>query len=66
MLGQDRSPIPLPNETTILTIDDGAEMSLTVPDAPPSQSSSGGGSGGEKKLKEMGRIYLTDQRVRST
>ncbi|KAJ6627359.1 hypothetical protein B0H10DRAFT_1994088, partial [Mycena sp. CBHHK59/15] len=53
---------PLPNESTITTIDSGVEMVLRVPDAPPSQSASAGGSGGSKTLKAMGRISVTDQR----
>ncbi|EJD01682.1 uncharacterized protein FOMMEDRAFT_89738 [Fomitiporia mediterranea MF3/22] len=63
MLDQQRSPIPLLNEITILTIDDGAEITLIIPNTPPSEGSSGEGVGGEKKLKETGRIYLTDQRL---
>ncbi|CAL1700080.1 unnamed protein product [Somion occarium] len=63
MLSPDRSPIPLPDELIIRTIDSGAELSLTIPDAPPSRSSTSGGSGGAKKLKEVGRLWLTDQRL---
>lgn len=65
MLSPDRSPIPLPDELIIRTIDSGVELSLTVPDAPPSGSSASGGSGGTKKFKEIGRLWLTDQRVRA-
>ncbi|KAL5527864.1 hypothetical protein ACEPAG_6665 [Sanghuangporus baumii] len=63
MLDQRRNPIPLPNEVTVLSIDDGAEVQLFIPNAPPAQGSTAGGTGGEKKLKETGRIYLTDQRL---
>ena len=67
MLKHDRSPIPLPNEHTITSIETGADLSLTVPDVPPTTSSStAGGSGGAKKLKASGRIWLTDQRVRGS
>lgn len=63
MLSPARSPIPLPHELTIRTIDAGAELTLIIPDSPPSSSSPSGGSGGSKKLKEVGRLWLTDQRV---
>ncbi|KAF7969929.1 hypothetical protein HWV62_20081 [Athelia sp. TMB] len=62
MIGPDGTPVPLPHEQTIKTIDSGVELSLTIPDAPPSSSSNAGGSGGTKKLKESGRLWLTDQR----
>ena len=64
MLDDHRNPIPLPHEMTLLTIDDGAEVTLTIPDAPPSGSSTAGGSGGSKRLNGTGKILLTDQRVR--
>lgn len=64
MLKHDRSPIPLPNEQTITSIETGTDLSLTIPDVPPTTSSStAGGSGGAKKLKAFGKIWLTDQRV---
>ncbi|CCM02319.1 uncharacterized protein FIBRA_04411 [Fibroporia radiculosa] len=63
MLSPSRSPIPLPHELTIRTVDSGVELSLTVPDAPPSRSADSGGSGGAKKLKDVGRLWLTDQRL---
>lgn len=63
MLDSSRNPVPLPNEMTVLTIENGAELMLTIPDAPAQQSSASGGSGGVRKLKETGRIQLTDQRV---
>lgn len=58
------NPVPLPNETIIQTVE-AAEVTLTIPDALPSGSSTAGGSGGETKLKEIGKIWLTDQRVRA-
>lgn len=63
MLNPDRSPVPLKNEMTITAIDSGVDLALTIPDAPPSNSSSAGGSGGVRKLKAIGKIWLTDQRV---
>ncbi|KAI0080774.1 hypothetical protein K474DRAFT_95913 [Panus rudis PR-1116 ss-1] len=56
MLSPDRSPIPLPDELIIRTVDSGVELSLTVPNGPSN-------SGGSKKLKEVGRLWLTDQRI---
>jgi len=63
MLSPARSPIPLPHELTIRTVDGGAELTVSIPDAPPAGSSSSGGSGGSKKLKDVGRLWLTDQRL---
>ncbi|ETW84219.1 hypothetical protein HETIRDRAFT_146807 [Heterobasidion irregulare TC 32-1] len=63
MLKEDRTPIPLPGETTIMTIHTGAEVALTIPDAPPSAGATSGGSGGTKKLEAVGRLWLTDQRL---
>ncbi|KAF5364138.1 hypothetical protein D9756_000140 [Leucocoprinus leucothites] len=62
MLTPNRSPVPLPDELTITTVDTGVELSLIVPDAPPSGDAVAGGSGGTKRLKSMGKIWLTDQR----
>ena len=42
MLDQKRVPVPLPDEINILTIDEGAEVILTVPE-----------SGSVKRLKEI-------------
>jgi len=64
MLNPNRTPVPLPNEITIMTVDSGADLSLTIPDTPPSTSATSGGSGGERKLKGIGKLFLTDQRVR--
>jgi hypothetical protein len=63
MLNPNRSPVPLRNEMTVTTIDSGVDIALTIPDVPPSSSSNGGGFGGVRRLNEVGKIYLTDQRV---
>jgi hypothetical protein len=65
MLDDTRSPVPIAHEMTITTIESGAELTLTIPDAPPAGTSASGGSGGSKKLKETGRMWITDQRVRA-
>lgn len=62
MIDEARNPVPLPFELIIKTME-GAELSLTIPEAPPSGSATSGGSGGTKKLKSTGGIWLTDQRV---
>ena len=62
MLDEGRDPVPLPFEMIIKAMED-AELSLAIPEAPPSGSAASGGSGGTKKLKSTGRIWLTDQRV---
>jgi hypothetical protein len=64
MLKPDRTPVPLPGELTIMTVEPGVEVSLAVPDTPPSGSSTSGGSGGARKLNGTGKLFLTDQRVR--
>ena len=63
LLNSKRSPIPLPHELILRTIDSGADLTVIVPDSPPSGSSASGGSGGSKRLKENGTLWLTDQRV---
>ena len=63
MLNPNRSPVPLKNEMTVTTINTGVDLALTIPDVPPSSSSSAGGSGGTRRLKALGKIWLTDQRV---
>ncbi|KAI0298833.1 hypothetical protein BC826DRAFT_1090612 [Russula brevipes] len=55
MLNADRTPVPLPGELMIMTVESGADVSLTIPDAPPTGSSTSGGSGG--------KLFLTDQRL---
>ena len=66
MLSPDRAPIPLPDELIIRTVDAGVELTVIIPNAPPTGSATSGGSGGSKKLKEAGRLFLTDQRVRTS
>ncbi|EIN11054.1 hypothetical protein PUNSTDRAFT_64772 [Punctularia strigosozonata HHB-11173 SS5] len=63
MLSPERTPVPLPHETTITTLETNVELTVIVPDAPPSRSAPSGGSGGSKKMKEVGRLWLTDQRL---
>jgi hypothetical protein len=63
MLKPDRTPVPLPGELTIMTVEPGAEVSLAIPDTPPTGSSMSGGSGGARKLNGTGKLFLTDQRV---
>jgi hypothetical protein len=66
MLNPDRSPVPLPHEMVIHTIDSGADIALIIPDTPPTgKSATAGGSGGYKTLNVSGGIWLTDQRVRT-
>ena len=56
MTNADGSPIPLPQEMTICTIDSGAELKLSVPaDARGAAA---------KTFQSAGRVYLTDKRVR--
>jgi WW domain-binding protein 2 len=66
MLGPDRTPVPLPKELMIMTVESGAEISLIIPDVPPTGTSTSGGSGGGRKLNGTGKLFLTDQRVRSS
>jgi hypothetical protein len=65
MLNPGRTPVPLPREDIIMTVESGAEVSLTIPDTPPTGSSNSGGSGGGRQLNGTGKLFLTDQRVRS-
>lgn len=64
MLNADRTPVPLPYEMIIRSIESGADIVLSVPDTPPTGSTGSGGSGGVKKLKDTGRLWLTNKRVR--
>jgi len=65
MLDEKHQHIPLHNETTVMSVDRDSqvEFSLTIPDVPPSGSAITGGNG-VKKMKERGRLWLTNQRVR--
>lgn len=54
MLDAARAPVPLPHELIIRTIESGPEITLSILDTP------------ERKLKESGRLWLTDKRVRVT
>jgi hypothetical protein len=46
-----------------MTVESGAEVSLTIPDVPPAGSSPSGGSGGGRKLNGTGKLFLTDHRL---
>lgn len=63
MLSPNRSPVPLPDEMTVTTVDTAVDLSLLIPDSVPTGNDSAGGSGGSRKLKALGKIWLTDQRV---
>ncbi|KAG6857010.1 hypothetical protein H0H87_011104 [Tephrocybe sp. NHM501043] len=63
MLSPNRSPVPLPHEMTITTIDSGVDLTLHIPDSVPVGNETAGGSGGIKKLKALGKAWLTDQRL---
>ena len=51
MLDAHRAPVPLPDEMFIRTVESGPEITLVIPGTP------------ERKLKEPGRLWLTDKRV---
>ena len=55
MLDDSKRPVPLGEESTVMTIDKGAEITLSIPVS----------GGTAKKLNESGRIWLTEQRVPS-
>jgi len=61
MLDSSKTPVLLPDESNVMEINDGVELTLLVPHAAPSSSSGIGGSG--EQLKEMGRLWLTDHRL---
>lgn len=65
MLDPKRKPIPLPDEIQLIE-EDNAEVSLTIPNAPPSQGATAGGSGGSRRVKATGKAHLTDHRVGCT
>lgn len=62
MLDPHRAPVPLPHELVIRTVS-AAEVTVTIPNAPPTSTTNSGGSGGERKLSGSGKIWLTDNRV---
>ncbi|KAF6748909.1 hypothetical protein DFP72DRAFT_550441 [Ephemerocybe angulata] len=63
MLNPNRTAVPLPGEMTIMSIDSGVDLQLTIPTVPPIEpTASSGGSGGFQKMHAQGRIWLTDQR----
>ncbi|KAI0092097.1 hypothetical protein BDY19DRAFT_928323 [Irpex rosettiformis] len=62
MLDASRSPVPLPHELIVRTVS-AADVSVTVPNAPPTSTSTSGGSGGTRKLTGSGKIWLTDNRL---
>jgi hypothetical protein len=65
ILAPDRSMIPTLDRSEVIktVVKSGAELILTIPDAPPSASATSGGSGGATRRKELGGIWLTNQRV---
>ncbi|KAJ3485200.1 hypothetical protein NLI96_g5116 [Meripilus lineatus] len=63
MLNPNRTPVPLAHEVMLRTVPSGADLTVIIPDAPPTGSSTFGGSGGSRKLKESGGLWLTDQRL---
>ncbi|KAG6877364.1 hypothetical protein C0993_008219 [Termitomyces sp. T159_Od127] len=63
MLSPNRSPVPLPDEMTITTVDTGVDLLLMIPDSVPTGNDTAGGSGGTRKLKALGKMWLTDKRL---
>ncbi|KAI9064913.1 hypothetical protein FKP32DRAFT_1648678 [Trametes sanguinea] len=61
-IGPSRQPTPLPHELAIRSVDTGVEVALQIPETTAGGSSSSG-SAGPKKLKSIGGIWLTDQRL---
>jgi len=59
MLDDQQNPVPLPGEERVMDIDQGVEVTLQV----PSTRSTGGIGGSGDKLKETGRLRLTDKRL---
>ncbi|KAJ7666535.1 hypothetical protein B0H17DRAFT_1089597 [Mycena rosella] len=65
VMNENRSPVPLPNESTITTVDSGVELTLRVPESPPgwdlgNNATTAGGKA--VTLKETGMLTVTDQR----
>lgn len=59
MLDDQHNPVPLPGEEHIMNIDQGVEITLLVPHSRSASGSSGSG----ERLREMGKLQLTDKRV---
>jgi len=59
MLDDNRDPVPLPGEESVMDIDHGVEMTLLIPDSRPS----GGIGGSGERLRETGKLWLTDKRL---
>jgi len=59
MLDDNQNPVPLPGEEQIMNIDQGVEITLLVPNS----RSTGGIGGSGDKLKELGKLKLTDKRL---
>ncbi|OSD04464.1 hypothetical protein PYCCODRAFT_1423918 [Trametes coccinea BRFM310] len=62
-INASRQPNPLPHELAIRSVDTGVEVVLQIPDATSGGSSTSSGSSGPRKLKNIGGIWLTDQRL---
>jgi len=58
MLDDQHNPVPLPGEEQVMSVDQGVEITLFVPGRP-----TGGIGGSGERLKETGRIRLTDKRL---
>jgi len=58
MLDEQQNPVPLPAEEQVMDIDQGVEVTLVVPGR-----STGGIGGSGERLRESGRIRLTDKRL---
>lgn len=54
MLDDAKRPVPLGEEHFVMTIDKGAEVTISIPEMAGASS---------RKLKESGRMWLTEQRV---
>ncbi|KIO12533.1 hypothetical protein M404DRAFT_124458 [Pisolithus tinctorius Marx 270] len=62
MLDTIRNPVPIQGETFITAVD--VECTLLIPDgAPPSTSSASRAAGDHPKMKESGKMHLTDKRL---
>jgi len=59
-LDSSKTPVLLPDESNIMEVNDGVELTLLVPRATPAP---GGIGGSDEQLKEIGRLWLTDHRL---